>query len=107
NFARRTADAQTGRLRGRGPPAIRVYETFRLVTFINEFLADCDARMFAEAILVACKAKGMAEVAGKAGIARESLYKALRPESQPRFDTMLKVLNAIGLRLVVQPIGRA
>lgn len=78
-----------------------------LVTFINEFLADCDARMFAEAILVACKAKGMTEVAGKASIARESLYKALRPESQPRFDTMLKVLNAIGLRLLVQPIGRA
>ncbi|WGG50739.1 addiction module antidote protein [Rugamonas sp. DEMB1] len=75
-----------------------------LVTFINEFLADSDATMFAEAILVACKAKGMTEVAGKAGIARESLYKALRPQSQPRFDTILKVLHAIGLRLVVQPI---
>lgn len=75
-----------------------------LVAFINEFLADSDTTMFAEAILVACKAKGMAEVAGKAGIARESLYKALRPQSQPRFDTILKVLNAIGLRLVVQPV---
>jgi probable addiction module antidote protein len=75
-----------------------------LVAFVNEFLADSDATMFAEAILVACKAKGMAEVAGKAGIARESLYKALRPQSQPRFDTILKVLHAIGLRLVVQPI---
>ncbi|SFM80331.1 addiction module antidote protein [Rugamonas rubra] len=75
-----------------------------LVAFINEFLADSDATMFAEAILVACKAKGMTEVASKAGIARESLYKALRPQSQPRFDTILKVLHAIGLRLVVQPI---
>jgi probable addiction module antidote protein len=75
-----------------------------LVAFINEFLADSDATMFAEAILVACKAKGMTEVASKAGIARESLYKALRPQSQPRFDTVLKVLHAIGLRLVVQPI---
>ncbi len=75
-----------------------------LVAFINEFLADSDATMFAEAILVACKAKGMTEVAGKAGIARESLDKALRPQSQPRFGTILKVLNAIGLRLVVEPI---
>jgi probable addiction module antidote protein len=75
-----------------------------LVAFINEFLADSDATMFAEAILVACKAKGMTEVASKAGIARESLYRALRPQSQPRFDTVLKVLHAIGLRLVVQPI---
>jgi probable addiction module antidote protein len=75
-----------------------------LVAFINEFLADSDATMFAEAILVACEVKGMAEVVSKAGITRESLDKALRPQSQPRFDTMLKVLNAIGLRLVVQPI---
>lgn len=75
-----------------------------LVTFINEFLADGDSAMLAEVLRVASKAKGMAEVASKAGMARESLYKALRPESQPRFHTILKVLNALGLRLVVQPI---
>lgn len=75
-----------------------------LAAFINEFLAEADSAMLAEVMLVAAKAKGMTEVASKAGIARESLYKALRPESQPRFDTILKVLNAIGLRLVVQPI---
>lgn len=75
-----------------------------LVAFINDFLAEGDFAMLAEALRVASKARGMTEVASKAGIARESLYKALRPESQPRFDTILKVLNAIGLKLVVEPI---
>ena len=46
------------------------------------------------------RARGMAQVAKDAGLGRESLYKALAPGSKPRFDTILKVARALGVRLV-------
>ena len=45
------------------------------------------------------RAKGMAQVARDAGLSRESLYKALSGERSPDFDTILQVVNALGLRL--------
>lgn len=50
------------------------------------------------------RAKGMAEVAREAGLGRESLYKALSPGAKPRFDTVLKVARALGVRLSAHPI---
>jgi probable addiction module antidote protein len=44
------------------------------------------------------RAKGMAQVARDAGLGRESLYKALTPGAKPRFDTVLKVARALGVR---------
>ena len=48
------------------------------------------------------RAKGMAQVAKDAGLGRESLYKALAPGAKPRFDTVLKVARALGVRLTAQ-----
>jgi probable addiction module antidote protein len=45
------------------------------------------------------RARGMAQVAREAGLGRESLYKALSPGAQPRFDTIAKVVRALGMRL--------
>lgn len=45
------------------------------------------------------RARGMAQVAKDAGLGRESLYKALAPGAKPRFDTVLKVARALGVRL--------
>ena len=45
------------------------------------------------------RARGMAQVAKDAGLGRESLYKALAPGAKPRFDTVLKVAKALGVRL--------
>lgn len=75
-----------------------------LAAYLSEFFAEGDPAMIAEALRVASRAKGMADVASKAGLARESLYKALRPGSQPRLETILRVLNALGFQLIVQPI---
>ena len=50
------------------------------------------------------RARGMAEIAKASGIAREALYKALRADAQPRFDTINRVCHALGVKLVVQPI---
>ena len=44
------------------------------------------------------------EVAKKAGITREALYKALRPNASPRFDTISRVCQALGVRLEARPI---
>jgi probable addiction module antidote protein len=50
------------------------------------------------------RAKGMAQVAKDAGLGRESLYKALTPGAKPRFDTVVKVARALGVRLTAQPM---
>ena len=50
------------------------------------------------------RARGMAQVAKDAGLGRESLYKALAPGAKPRFDTVLKVAKALGVRLTAQPV---
>uniref|UniRef100_UPI00211DB418 addiction module antidote protein n=1 Tax=Acinetobacter sp. YH16040 TaxID=2601185 RepID=UPI00211DB418 len=51
---------------------------------------------------VGAKARGMTQIAKEAGIGREALYKALRQDSTPRFDTINRVVNALGLKLTVQ-----
>lgn len=50
------------------------------------------------------RAKGMAQVAKDAGLGRESLYKALAPGAKPRFDTVLKVARALGVKFSAQPV---
>ncbi len=63
-----------------------------------------DASAFAEALGTVARARGMTEIAKAAGLGRESLYKALRPDAQPRFDTIMKVMQAMGLQISVQPV---
>ena len=61
--------------------------------------ADGDASFIAKALGDIARAKGMAQVARDTGLSRESLYKALSGERSPGFDTILKVVNALGLKL--------
>jgi len=61
--------------------------------------ANGDAAFIAKALGDIARAKGMAQVARDAGLSRESLYKALSGERSPDFDTILKVLDALGLKL--------
>jgi probable addiction module antidote protein len=46
----------------------------------------------------------MTDIAKASGLSREALYKALRPNAQPRFDTINRVCRALGVRLVAQPV---
>ena len=50
------------------------------------------------------RARGMAQLAKDAGLGRESLYKALTPEAKPRYDTVLKLLHALGVKLSASPV---
>lgn len=61
--------------------------------------ANGDASFIARALGNIARAKGMAQVAREAGLSRESLYKALSGERSPSFDTILKVVAALGLQL--------
>lgn len=62
-------------------------------------VADGDAAFIAKALGDIARAKGMAQVARDAGVSRESLYKALSGDRVPNFDTILKVMKALGLKL--------
>jgi probable addiction module antidote protein len=61
--------------------------------------ADGNAAFIAKALGGIARAKGMAQVARDSGLSRESLYKALSGERGPDFDTILKVVEALGLKL--------
>ena len=61
--------------------------------------ADGDASFIAKALGDIARAKGMAQVARDAGLSREDLYKALSGDRSPGFDTILKVVRALGLKL--------
>src|SRR5437868_4708252 len=64
--------------------------------------ANGDAAFIAKALGDIARAKGMAQVARASGLSRESLYKALSGERSPSFDTILKVIEALGLKLHAQ-----
>lgn len=64
--------------------------------------ADGDASFIAKALGDIARAKGMTQVARDAGLSRESLYKALSGDRAPGFDTILKVMGALGLELRAQ-----
>jgi probable addiction module antidote protein len=66
--------------------------------------ADGDAAFIAKALGDIARAKGMTQVARDAGLSRESLYKALSDDRAPDFDTILKVMGALGLKLHAQAV---
>ncbi len=67
--------------------------------------ANGDAAFIAKALGDIARAKGMSQVARDAGLSRESLYKALSGERNPNFDTILKVINALGLKLHAEAVN--
>jgi len=70
-----------------------------IAAYLNTVLEEGDGAELAHALGVIARAKGMADIAEKSGITREALYKALRPNAQPRFDTVHKVMQAMGVKL--------
>ncbi len=75
-----------------------------IAAYLTDILAANDAALLASALGDIARSRGMTEIAKTAGITREALYKALRSDSAPRFDTVTRVCAALGVRLVAQPI---
>ena len=75
-----------------------------IAEYLRAALEDPDPAAFLIAVCDVAKARGMSAVASEAGLGRESLYKALKPGAQPRFDTVRRLLEALGVRLDVSPL---
>jgi probable addiction module antidote protein len=72
--------------------------------YLSQVLTDGDDSELAHALGHIAKARGMTQIAKDAGIGRESLYKALRADAHPRFDTISRVCRALGVKFVARPI---
>ncbi len=72
--------------------------------YLTVVLEENDPAALADALGTIARARGMTDIAKSSGITREALYKALRPNASPRFETISKVCAALGVRLVAQPI---
>jgi probable addiction module antidote protein len=70
-----------------------------MAAYLEAALEEDDAAVFVAALGDVARAKGMTEIARKTGLGRESLYKALSPDGNPEFATVLKVVRSLGLNL--------
>lgn len=75
-----------------------------IAEYLTIVLEENDPAEFAHALGTVARARGMAEIAKTSGVTREALYKALRPGSHPRFDTISRVCAALGVKLVAVPL---
>jgi len=72
-----------------------------IAEYLEAVFEDGDPALVLHALGVIARAKGMTQIAQAAGLGRESLYKALSPDGNPEFATVLKVVHALGLKLKV------
>jgi len=75
-----------------------------IAVYITAALEDPNPDVFLAAVRDVARASGMAQLAKDAGLGRESLYKALTPGAKPRYDPVLKVLHALGVKLSATPV---
>jgi probable addiction module antidote protein len=72
-----------------------------IAEYLTAALEDPNPDVFLAALGNVAKARGMSAIAERSGLGRESLYKALSPGARPRYDTILKVLHSLGVKLAV------
>ena len=94
----------------KAPPKLVAFDAARylnddaaIAEYMTLVLEANDSDLLLLALSDVARAKGMAQVAKDAGLGRESLYKALAPGAKPRFETILKVARALGVKFTVQP----
>jgi putative addiction module killer protein/probable addiction module antidote protein len=75
-----------------------------IAAYLTEAFATDDAAYICAALDTIARAKGIASVAKETGLSRESLYKSFSGSSKPEFDTVRKVINSFGVRLVAEPV---
>ena len=97
-----TVKLRAGASRATNPPnALDSPEA--VAEYLTVVLAGDDPSHLVLALGEVARARGMTQIAKDSGIAREALYKALRADAQPRFDTVARVCRALGVRLVAAP----
>ena len=74
-----------------------------VVAYLAEAFAENEPALIAAALGDVARSRGMSEVARRAGVGRESLYRALSAEGNPNLTTLTRVLDALGMRLAIRP----
>lgn len=74
-----------------------------IAEYLSAALDDPNPDLFLVAVRDVARARGMTQLAKDAGLGRESLYKALTPGAKPRYDTVLKIIHALGVKLTAAP----
>ena len=74
-----------------------------IAAYLSAIMEEGDTHLLLAAIGDIAKAKGMSKIASDSGLGRESLYKALNSQAKPRFETILKVLSALGINISFSP----
>ena len=72
-----------------------------IAEYLSQILADGDTDELLEALGNIAKAKGMSQIASETGLGRESLYKTFHKGTKPKFDTIMKVINSLGVKFQV------
>lgn len=70
-----------------------------IAAYLTAALNDADPDVFLVAVKTVARARGMTQLAKDSGLGRESLYKALAPGAKPRYETIMKVVRALGVNL--------
>ena len=74
-----------------------------VAAYLTTVLEENDPSLLAAALGDIARARGMTQVAEASGVTREALYRALRPDASPRFDTVQRVMTALGVKLTAVP----
>ncbi len=86
-------------------PAEYLNDEDDIAAYLTAILENNDPALLAVALGDIARARGMSEIARASGITREALYRALRPDAQPRFETISRVCTALGVKFVVEPVN--
>lgn len=84
-------------------PAEHLGSTEGQAELLADAFASGDPSYIANALGIVARARGMTAVAKEAGVTREALYKALRPDGDPRLSTLLGVTKALGVKITAEP----
>jgi len=83
---------------------LRLTDDAAIAEYLDAALEEDDPDIFLLALSDVARARGMANVARETGLGRESLYKTLAPGAKPRFDTIVKVARALGVRFTAHAV---
>jgi probable addiction module antidote protein len=72
--------------------------------YLNSMMEEGNTELLIAALGDVARARGMSEIARASGLTREALYRALKSDAQPRFDTIVRVCTALGLKLNVEVV---
>ncbi len=85
-------------------PSVYLDDELTIAEYLTAALQDENPDVFLSAVGNVAKARGMTQIAEQTGLGRESLYKAMAPGAKPRYDTVLRVLNSLGVKVSLSPI---